>query len=451
VFSVVKNRWVNLRKLNLRLMRFILLIILTGFFQMLHAGVYNDNFYNIIPPPDSIPPSPPGQAEELSGPTLACVGDVSVYSVDVPVACNCQWTINGIIQSETGSPLTITWTEPGMQTVSVVFVCAGGQTSDPESISVSVFESPEQPEPISGDQYVCAYTYHVYSTVVENNDSCQWIVNGVVQPGYAPEINYSFAGEGIYYFEVIAHNPCGTSIPRTLEVTAEGSAPAPPSPVQGPGESCIGETDIYTTTIGPGESCLWWINGILQSSTTTTLQVSWTDWGDKLIEVRAVSDCGTGNPATKNVRVIYQPVVFLGNDTTIMQGQTLILDAGNPGSGYLWSTGDTTQTLPVTITGTYSVNVSNFCGSDADTVEVYVYVGIAEYSDQDECFRVICHDGKISFPDSFRKDTEIQVVNVSGIVYYEGPPKELKLKGHGIWLIRFISPGRSCNRKIMVF
>lgn len=268
-------------------MRLIISIILTGFFQILHAGVYNDNFYHLITPPDSLPPAPPGQAEELTGPTLACVGDVSQYSIDVPVACTCQWTINGVIQSQTGSPLTVTWTQNGPKTVAVVFMCAGGQTSDPETIVTSVFEVPE---------------------------------------------------------------------------------------------------------------------------------------------------------------------VFLGNDTTIMQGQTLILDAGNPGSDYLWSTGETTQTLPVSVTGTYSVIVSNFCGADSDTIDVSFYVGLAEYDNKNnDSFNVVCRNGTISFPDFARKEIKIQLLNLSGNVYYDGPPKELKLNGRGIWLIRFISQDKSCYRKILIF
>jgi len=350
-------------------MKIILITILSLSLFNSHAGGYNPNSYNIFPPPDSLPPAPPGQADELSGPTLACVGDVSVYTIDVPVACTCQWSVNNVIQSETGSTLTITWTQPGPKTVSVVFVCAGGQNSDPVSMSVSVFETPEQPGPISGDEYVCEFTYHTYSTVVEPYDSCEWTVNGVIQPGYLPELTYSFGSDGIYLFEVIAYNPCGTSIERNLQVTANGSVP---------------------------------------------------------------------------------PVVFLGNDTTINLGQTLILDAGNPGSDYLWSTGETTQTLPVSVTGTYSVNVSNICGSDADTIEVSVYVGLAEYNNNDNCFRVICNEGMISFPDSFQEDVKIQLVTLSGEVYYEGPPNEIKLAGHGIWLIRFISPDRYCYRKILV-
>lgn len=49
--------------------------------------------------------------------------------------------------------------------------------------------------------------------------------------------------------------------------------------------------------------------------------------------------------------------VDLGNDTTICGG-SYILDAGNPGSTYLWNNGSTIQTLNVTSPGTYSVQVT---------------------------------------------------------------------------------------------
>jgi hypothetical protein len=49
--------------------------------------------------------------------------------------------------------------------------------------------------------------------------------------------------------------------------------------------------------------------------------------------------------------------VNLGNDTTICGNQPFILNAG-PGNSYVWSTGEITQTIGVTATGTYSVTVT---------------------------------------------------------------------------------------------
>jgi len=75
-----------------------------------------------------------------------------------------------------------------------------------------------------------------------------------------------------------------------------------------------------------------------------------------------------------NIQVIPTPTVDLGNDTSICQGSSLTLDAGNPGYNYQWSTGATTQQITVSSAGTYSVTVtypSSACsGSDEITIQV---------------------------------------------------------------------------------
>ncbi|MDQ3111533.1 MAG: gliding motility-associated C-terminal domain-containing protein [Bacteroidota bacterium] len=60
----------------------------------------------------------------------------------------------------------------------------------------------------------------------------------------------------------------------------------------------------------------------------------------------------------------------LGSDTTLCVGFPLTLDAGNPGSTYLWNTGASTQTIFVNTTGTYYVTSSSGICSLADTVDV---------------------------------------------------------------------------------
>lgn len=60
------------------------------------------------------------------------------------------------------------------------------------------------------------------------------------------------------------------------------------------------------------------------------------------------------------------PVVDLGNDTTICSGQPLTLDAGNPGAVYTWSgTNAYTQTYDVSESGDYVVNVTDTNGCSA--------------------------------------------------------------------------------------
>jgi len=61
--------------------------------------------------------------------------------------------------------------------------------------------------------------------------------------------------------------------------------------------------------------------------------------------------------------------VSLGKDTAICGG-SLLLDAGNPGASYVWSTGETSQTITVTGPGSYSVTVTIHSCVYSDTINV---------------------------------------------------------------------------------
>ena len=65
------------------------------------------------------------------------------------------------------------------------------------------------------------------------------------------------------------------------------------------------------------------------------------------------------------------PIVSLGADAGLCPGAVLILDAGNAGSSYVWSTGATSKTIVISAAGSYSVTVTNAGGcvaSDAITI-----------------------------------------------------------------------------------
>ena len=67
------------------------------------------------------------------------------------------------------------------------------------------------------------------------------------------------------------------------------------------------------------------------------------------------------------------PTVALGADIESCQGVTTTLDAGNTGSTFSWSTGESTQTITVSTSGTYSVDVTNPSGCTAsDAINVNV-------------------------------------------------------------------------------
>ena len=63
-------------------------------------------------------------------------------------------------------------------------------------------------------------------------------------------------------------------------------------------------------------------------------------------------------------------MINLGEDTTLCQGQSLVLDAFLPNSTYLWQDGSSTSSLSVSSPGTYWVNVYGQCHFYTDTIVV---------------------------------------------------------------------------------
>ena len=70
----------------------------------------------------------------------------------------------------------------------------------------------------------------------------------------------------------------------------------------------------------------------------------------------------------------YGEFVDLGNVVAACAGESVLLDAGNPGSTYLWNDASTAQTLEVAIDGSYTLTVTNTVGCiDSDTVLVQFF------------------------------------------------------------------------------
>jgi hypothetical protein len=122
---------------------------------------------------------------------------------------------------------------------------------------------------------------------------------------------------------------------------------------------------IATLNAGNTGATYLWSTG----ATTQTISASTTG----SYRVRVTSAAGCIGRDTINVTVNAGLTVTLGNDTAFCSGNTLTLSAGNPGTSYLWSTGATTQTIPVTTSGTYNVTATNVAGcSGRDTIVVTV-------------------------------------------------------------------------------
>lgn len=140
------------------------------------------------------------------------------------------------------------------------------------------------------------------------------------------------------------------------------------------------EGTMITLTGSGSASSYSWTGGAsdgvpFAATTSTTYTVTGTDAN------------GCSDTASIFVNVNAVPVVGLGPDQAVCSGP-VVLDAQNPGDSYLWSDNSTGQTLSVTVSGVYWVDVTNSSGCtsrDSVTVTINANPVVALGNDTAQC------------------------------------------------------------------
>ena len=164
-------------------------------------------------------------------------------------------------------------------------------------------------------------------------------------------------------------NGCISSESGIVEITVN---PLPPAPVISPsGEVRIFSSDSVLLSSSVADGYLW-------STGAETKDIYVSEEGG--YTVRAVSGQGCVSPASDSVIVIVtqrlpKASVTVNGPTSLCEGQWVELTAQQAYS-YLWSNGDTTQTIRVAETGSYSLIITNEEGvqsleSDPVIIEVF--------------------------------------------------------------------------------
>jgi len=165
------------------------------------------------------------------------------------------------------------------------------------------------------------------------------------------------------------------------------------------------------------------------------------------------------------------PMVDLGSNVTICANQSVTLDAGNPGAGFLWLPGgQNTQIVTIDSTGLgfgshniiVTVTAPNTC-SASDTVVITFdpCTGIAE-NDKDITISIVPNPSNGLFfinVSGMEGATELQIYSVSGqLVYNEMldgnslTNKSIDLEAYptGMYFVRMINNKNSYTKKIII-
>ena len=205
---------------------------------------------------------------------------------------------------------------------------------------------------------------------------------GTLAPGNTDQIEVTFdatdmeLGEYQAEFAISSDDPDlpEVIVPVTMIVSEFGvQASAEPSAV------CLGESvQLDCDVFGGGGSYayIWTSEPLGFNSTLQNPTVIPTENTTYFVE--ASDGVNTGNSQV-DVTVFELPLVSIGPDTSICEGENITFDAGSGFTTYEWQDGSTTQTLTASVAGIYWVEVTNEFGCpDQDSVILAILTAPAQ-------------------------------------------------------------------------
>ncbi|MGB5075072.1 MAG: choice-of-anchor L domain-containing protein [Bacteroidota bacterium] len=180
---------------------------------------------------------------------------------------------------------------------------------------------------------------------------------------------------GTYIVDVTTTDKCSAgSDTITVSVT---DRPAPV--ITGPLTICAGDSVRFSVTDVPGAIYNWLVFGgfILEGNDTHSIAVRWNDAGTyqvSMTEYFGSAACRGDTVVTVTVLAAPKPSITPAGALSFCEGGSVRLDAPAGFAGYQWSNGDTTQSIIVSLAGTYFVSVRNSIGCQGISPDVLVTV-----------------------------------------------------------------------------
>lgn len=224
-------------------------------------------------------------------------------------------------------------------------------------------------------------TYASFWTFGDGNTSI------ISQPKHA----YASSGSFIAKLRLVSDSGCTDSTTKSIS--------AYPNPVANftMSKACEGDVVNFTnsSSLLSGSLGYKWYFGNGDTSISKTPSTSYSTSGAINVLLVASSANSCVDSLTKSLTVNAKPIVSLGTTVTTC-GSSLELDAGNTGSTFFWNNGKNTQKITVTVSNSYSVNVTNAqqC-SQKDTVSVVLNSAVTPNlgPDQTVCDSVVLSSG----------------------------------------------------------
>lgn len=345
----------------------------------------------------------------ISGNVNPCGASTQTYSTPFVVGNSYQWTVVGgtIINGQGTNTITVSWSNPAWPNVINGTVSVTEWVTDVlpsmsciNSTTANITVRPNPPVPsITGPGVVCATNLSntpvtdntvVYSTTVPTTG----ILQGSVSYAWTVSSNGTIVSSATST-SVSVRWTNNTSVPTTGTVTITQTSsfgctstaslnvtinPLPTPSISGPGSVCLNSIHSYTTPGMAGNTYTWTVFGgniIRSGQGTPNITVEWTVPGTHTLRVSETNayGCTVLNDRTIVVNQLPNVTITASGPTTFCQGGDVTLSAPIGFASYVWSTGETSRSIVVRTSGTYSVTVTdeNGCSNTSNSITVNVF------------------------------------------------------------------------------
>jgi large repetitive protein len=364
-----------------------------------------------------------GCQSAVSAPAIVNVNPLPVVNagVDITIPNGTGTTINATVTGT--SPFAYSWS-PSSQLVngliedpttinlsaSTIFTLTATSTatscSNKDNVQISVSGGPLGTTPGAVPATVCSGTnvqLHAIASGGSGTYTYSWtsipagFTSSVTDPSVIPLVNTIYS---------VAVSDGFSTVNGQVSVTVTPAPATPAITADGPTIFCAGASVNLTSSSG---SAYLWSTGETSSSINVTAP------GDYWVQVTNSNGCKS--PVSPALQVTVNPVpvtptITSSGSTTFCEGESVTLTS-SPGSSYLWSTGETTQSIYVTGSGSYTVQVAGTGGCQSGpSVPLIVTVNALPP------VPIIIADGPITFCDG--EDVNLTTGTASEYLWSDG-------------------------------
>ncbi len=289
--------------------------------------------------------SPPTALITASGSTALCQG--SSVTLTAASANSYTWSTGATTQN-------ITVSAAGNYSVTVTNTSGCSATSAATAVTVS--SAPAATITAGGATTFCSGGS--VTLTASTGSTYLW------SPGNQTTKTITVTAAGSYTVRVTNSSGCSaTSSATTVTVNA-----LPPANITASGPTTFTQGGSVILTASSGSSYLW------SPGNQTSQSITVTSGGSYTVRVTNANGCSATSAATiVTVNTGTTATITPSGATTFCQGGSVTLTA-SIGTGYLWSNGQTTQSIAVTQSGTYTVTVYNGVSSNSVSAPVTVTV-----------------------------------------------------------------------------